>query len=77
MKDITKRLINAYNEADSKDLAISLRQRLFHELMAEYGVPHFAVTYSQQEFLFDGVAKIDKVMGEKGKRIETYEHGGD
>lgn len=77
MKDITKRLINAYNEADSKDLALSLRQRLFHELMAEYGAPHFAITFSQHEFLFDGVAKIDMVMAEKGKKIETYERGGD
>lgn len=77
MKDRTKELVNAYNEATNVEEARALRQQLFGALMGEYGAPHFAITFSQTEFAVDGQAKIIKIQAEKGGTIEVYELGGD
>ncbi|MEE0433875.1 MAG: hypothetical protein UDB11_00515 [Peptococcaceae bacterium] len=77
MKELTKALVNAYNEASSVEEARALRQRLFSTLVGEYGAPHFAITFSQTDFIADGQAKVIKIQAEKNGVIEVYEMGDD
>ena len=68
-----KDLAAAYNDATSVEEARELRSQLFTALLNLYGAPHYLVTFSSQEFIADGIAKISSIMAVRGNRYYVLE----
>lgn len=58
-------LARSYNAATTATEARELRSKLFTELLNTYGAPHYLVSFSGQEFIADGIAKISSVVVSK------------
>lgn len=68
-----KDLARAYNDATSVGEARELRSQLFTALLNLYGAPHYLVTFSSQEFIVDGIAKISSIMAVRDNRYCVLE----
>ena len=68
-----KDLAAAYNDATSVEEARELRSQLFTALLNLYGAPHYLVTFSSQEFIADGIAKISNIAVHKDNNICVLE----
>lgn len=58
-------LARSYNASTTAAEARELRSRLFTEMLNTYGAPHYLVTFSDQEFIADGIAKISSIVVSK------------
>ena len=55
-------LARAYNASTTAAEARELRSQLFTEMLNTYGAPHYLVTFSDQDFITDGIAKISSIV---------------
>lgn len=58
-------LARAYNASRTAAQARELRSQLFTEMLNTYGAPHYLVTFSDQDFIVDGIAKISSIVVSK------------
>ena len=55
----------AYNASTTAAEARELRSQLFTAMLNTYGAPHYLVSFSDQEFIVDGIAKISSIVVSK------------
>ena len=58
-------LARSYNASTTATEARELRSQLFTAMLNTYGAPHYLVTFSDQEFITDGIAKISSIVVSK------------
>ena len=58
-------LARAYNASRTAAQARELRSQLFTTMLNTYGAPHYLVTFSDQDFIADGIAKISSIVVSK------------
>lgn len=55
-------LARSYNASTTAAEARELRSQLFTAMLNTYGAPHYLVTFSDQDFICDGIAKISSIV---------------